>query len=151
VTALSSASLSVVARHFAFVRETLGPNRGHWVAFFQRFCRGQEGESWCADFVSVVLDVAYMGKPPLAPTGSTKAMLSQATVKGYGVTVPRVDDLYFFVRADSTPHHVGIVTDTFPLSGIAGNTSEDGLSSDGVGVFEHAISSGPRTVFVRLP
>jgi hypothetical protein len=144
------ASLTAVARHLLHVRETRGPNRGFWVSKLQRECGGRPGDPWCADFVSFVLDVAYMGKPPLAPTGSTKAMLTQATVKGYGVTVPRVDDLYFFVRGDGTPHHVGIVTDTLPLSGIAGNTSEDGLSSDGVGVFEHPIASGPRTVFVRL-
>jgi hypothetical protein len=148
---MTPASLTAVAKRLDFIRETLGPNRGFWVNFLQRYCRGQAGDSWCCDFVSVVLDVAYMGKAPLALTGSTKAMLSQATVKGFVVTVPHVDDLYFFVRPDGTPHHVGIVTDTFPLTGIAGNTSEDGLSSDGTGVFEHQIPAGPRTVFVRLP
>src|SRR3954471_9827145 len=75
------ASLTAVARHLLHVRETRGPNRGFWVSKLQRECGGRPGDPWCADFVSFVLDVAYMGKPPLAPTGSTKAMLTQATVK----------------------------------------------------------------------
>lgn len=150
-TVTTPASLTAVARHLTFIRETLGPNRGFWVNFLQRFCGGQLGDAWCADFVSLVLDIAYMGGPPLAPTSSTKAMLSQATIKGMTIAYPKPDDLYFFVRPDGTPHHVGIVTDTAPLTGIAGNTSEDGLSTNGVGVFEHEIPIGPKTVFVRLP
>lgn len=146
---MTPASLTAVARHFAFVRETQGPNRGAWVSFFQRFCGGKDGDNWCAQFVSVVLDIAYYGKSPLARTGSTSAMLDHATVKGFVVLSPRIDDLYFFVRADGTPHHVGIVTDLAPLTGIAGNTSEDGLSSNGTGVFEHAIQT-KGVVFVRV-
>lgn len=141
-------SLTAVARHLAFIRETEGPNRGAWVGFLQRFCNGQDGESWCADFVSVVLDIAFHGRSPLAATSSTRVMLAEATRKGLLVAVARPDDLYFYVRADGTPHHVGIVTDVAPLVGIAGNTSEDGLSSNGTGVFEHDI--GGRMVFVRV-
>ena len=148
---MTPASLTAVARHFDFVRETLGPNRGFWVSKFQRDVGGSVGESWCADFVSFVLDVAYMGATPIARTNATRAMLSQATVKGFVVTSPRPDDLYFFLRADGTPHHVGIVTDVDPLRGIAGNTSVDGASDNGIGVFEHAILGGALTIFVRLP
>ena len=148
---MTPASLTAVARHLLFIREYGGANRGHWVNFLQRFCGGQAGDSWCADFVSVVLDIAYMGAPPLRKSGSTRHMLDEAQTHGWIVTTPRIDDLYFFVYADGGPHHVGIVTDTAPLMGIAGNTSEDGLSSNGVGVFEHQIPAGPRTVFVRLP
>lgn len=146
-------SLVSVARRFSFIREVGGPNQGAFVEFIQWFAGGVVGESWCADFVSLVLFIAYRGKPPLAKTGSTRLMLADADRKGYArVDQPQPNDLYFFVHADGTPHHVGIVTSTSPLEGIAGNTSADGLSSDGTGVFEHAIPSDPiSVVFIRLP
>ncbi len=54
--------------------------------------------------------------------------------------------------ATGRAHHVGIVTVLDPLTSIAGNTSEDGLSSEGTGVFEHALHVAPsRIAFVRLP
>lgn len=146
---MTPASLTIVARRFSFVRETLGPNRGFWVSWFQRFTGGRAGDSWCADFASFVLDVAYMGNPPLQKTGSTQVMLAEARVKGYVVDRPEVDALYFYLNAAGVPHHVGIVTNTAPLTGIAGNTSADGTSDNGTGVFEHAISTG-HTVYVRL-
>jgi hypothetical protein len=146
---ITPASLTVVARRFSFIRETLGPNRGFFVSFLQRLCHGQPGDSWCADFVSLVLEVAFMGAPPLPRTGSTQVMLHTAEQKHMVVTVPRPDDLYFYVNAEGVPHHVGIVTNTDPLRGIAGNTSEDGKSSNGTGVFEHEISAAG-TVFVRV-
>lgn len=138
-----------VARGLAFIRETDGPNRGAWVSMLQRFCGGIDGESWCADFVSYVLDVAYHGRVPILRTGSCQRMLSDARVKGFAVAgAPLAEDLYFYVNASGLAHHVGIVTATAPLTGIAGNTSADGLSSDGTGVFEHVIAA---SVFVRLP
>ena len=146
---MAPASLTAVARHFLFVRETQGPNRGAWVSMLQRFCGGHDGDSWCADFVSFVLDIAYRGHAPLSKTGSTLHMLNEADANHYRVSTPAIDDLYFFLRLDGTPHHVGIVTNIAPLTGIAGNTSDDGLSTNGVGVFEHEIPR-TRTVFVRL-
>ena len=149
------ASLTAVARHLLFVREATGPNRGAWVEFFQRFSGGVPGDSWCADFVSFVLDVAYHGKAPIVKTGSTQVMLSHARAAGWVVDTPQIDDLYFFVHPDGTPHHVGIVTlvgapGQTAVLGIAGNTSEDGTSSNGTGVFEHRIVVA-NVVFVRLP
>ena len=152
---MTPASLTAISRHFYHIRETLGPNRGFFVSMLQRFCHGKDGDAWCADFVSFVLDIAYMGKPPLRKTGSTQEMLSEAKVKGFFTTTPRADDLFFFVREDGTPHHVGIVTDVdspgLSFIGIAGNTSDDGTSSNGTGVFEHAITLTNGVVFVRLP
>ncbi len=145
-----SASLSVVARRFSFVRETEGPNHGFWVSFFLRFTGNEEGQSWCASFVSRCDDIATKGKMRVLKTASTQAMLNDAKQRHLVVTDPQVDDLVFTVRADGTPHHVGIVTGTSPLTSIAGNTSEDGVSSDGTGVFEHPISATGK-VFVRLP
>jgi hypothetical protein len=145
-------SLTAMARRLNFIRETDGPNRGAWVNGLQRYCHGQSGDSWCADFVSFVLDWAYFGKSPLRLTGSTQQMLDEARTKGFVVDQPDVDDLFFFLNANGLPHHVGIVTGVGPLFGIAGNTSEDGLSVNGTGVFEHAITVTPsRIVFVRTP
>lgn len=146
-----TASLSVIARRFSFVREAGGPNRGVFVEFIQR--RGGDGvpgDSWCADFVSLVMDIAYRGASPLRKTGSTKAMFAEAKMKGFVEDSPQPDDLYFFVDKIGVPHHVGIITGIAPVTGIAGNTSEDGKSSNGTGVFEHPISMD-HVVFVRLP
>lgn len=143
------ASLSVVARRLAFIRETDGPNRGAWVSWLQRFCGGKDGDPWCADFVSFVEDVATHGHPLSKRTGSCPDKLT--SVKDRVVAQPQIDDIYFFIDATGFAHHVGIVTGTNPLTGIAGNTSEDGLSNNGTGVFEHALTVDPaRIVFVRL-
>lgn len=145
------ASLTVIARRFSFVRETDGPNRGAWVSWFQRLCRGVPGDSWCADFVSVVLDVAYHGAPPLRATGSCQAMLDEAAAKGLVVDTPALNDLYFVLTDEGRAHHCGIVTATAPLIGIAGNTSPGGSSSNGTGVFEHTLQVKPLLIrFVRL-
>jgi hypothetical protein len=143
------ASLSAVARHFLFVRETEGPNRGAFVDFFQRFTDGRPGDPWCCDFESFVESIAYDGRPPTLRTGSCADKLADADAKGFRVLEPAVDDLYFFLDATGHAHHVGIVTATAPLAGIAGNTSADGSSVNGDGVYEHAIAAGPSTVFVR--
>lgn len=146
------ASLSAVARRFLFVREIEGPNRGAWVSFFQRFCGGKDGDSWCSDFSSVVCDIAYHGRPPIRKSGSSNARLVEARAKGFVVSTPQVDDLFFFVDASGRAHHEGIVTAIGPLEGIAGNTSPDGLSSNGTGVFEHVLNvPASRIVFVRFP
>lgn len=143
--------LVTIARRLTFIRETDGPNRGAWVSMLQRFCHGQPGDAWCADFVSFVLDVQYRGKSPLVKTGSTIQLLADARAKGLIRPLPVRGGLYFFVRATSgEPHHVGIVTGVDPLMGIAGNTSSDGMSDEGVGVFEHPISES-NTVYVTLP
>lgn len=139
-------SLSVIARRLDFIRET-APNDGAWVNAMQRFTGNHVGDAWCASFVSFVLDVAYRGKSPILRTASTQAMLLSARDHGYEVLTPAVDDLYFFI-ANARAHHVGIVTGLNPLTGIAGNTSEDGHSSNGTGVFEHTIKAD---AFVRLP
>lgn len=156
---MTPASLTAVARHLLFIRETLGPNRGYWVEFLQRFAGGVPGDPWCADFVSLVLDIAYRGQSPLRKTGSTQVLFREATLYGWQVPVGAgsiKDDLYFFVHDDGTPHHVGIVTvgnaAGLALTGIAGNTSEDGRSAEGTGAFEHALSiSQSHLRLVRLP
>lgn len=138
-----------IARQFRFIRETLGPNRGVWVEAFQRIGDGKPGDSWCADFVSGVLWIAYQGAPPVPRTGSCDVMWLQA--KQYEVHVPAPGDLFFRVKPDGDAHHVGIVSGTGPLTAIAGNTSEDGKSSNGTGVFDNTLEPTPDVHFCRLP
>lgn len=140
-------SPSVIARRFDFVRETEGVNRGAWVQMFQRFTGNPPGDAWCASFVSFVLDVAFHGKSPLLKSASCHTLLQFAATHGLVTTTPRVDDLFFYLTSDGIAHHVGIVTGLSPLTGIAGNTSPDGQSVNGIGVFEHAITA---STFVRL-
>jgi hypothetical protein len=147
-----TASLTIIARRLGFVREADGPNAGAWVEFIQRFSGGAIGESWCAYFVSLVLDIAYHGKPPLTRSGMCSDLLAQASRHGWVVTDPQPDDLYFYVTDAGHAHHIGVVTASTPLTGIAGNTSVDGQSSNGIGVFEHVLNVTPtHIVFVRLP
>jgi hypothetical protein len=149
-----SASLSVIARRLSFIRETDGPNAGSWVNWLQRHGGdGVEGDSWCADFESVIEDIAYKGKAPLPRTGSCQTKLEYAMKKGWVVAEPQVDDVFFYVNDAGHAHHIGIVTAPYPkLAGIAGNTSADGASSNGDGVWEHELNvSRAHIVFVRLP
>lgn len=145
-----TASLAIVARRFLFVREADGPNAGHWVSFFQRFTGNPEGDAWCASFVCVVDDIATKGKRRLRRTASTREMLADLQRRNLIVSAPRVDDLVFSVDSTGIPHHVAIVTATNPLTTVAGNTSEDGTSSNGTGVFEHTVSAAHK-VYARLP
>jgi hypothetical protein len=149
---MRAASLMTIARRLNFIRETDGPNRGAWVEMLQRFCDGVPGDSWCSDFVCFVEDIAYRGRSPSKRTGSTQVKLAHAKAKGWITTKPQAEDLFFYVNDAGVPHHVGIVTQAIPLTGIAGNTSEDGKSSNGNGVFEHVLNVAPNhIVFVRLP
>lgn len=144
-----AASLTVVARRFGFVREVGGANVGAWVTWFQRHAGGQAGESWCADFESMLEDIAF-GQHITPNTGSCQTKLDFARGKGWVVSAPAVDDLYFYVNDAGHAHHIGVVSQLDPLIGIAGNTSEDGASDNGTGVFEHEINAA-HCVFVRLP
>lgn len=129
----------VLARDWLFVREHGGQNCGVWVGVIQRVTGNEQGDSWCASFVSLILGLAFYGGTPLLRTGSTVEMLTAAREKGWVVMEPSVGDLFFYVHDDGTPHHVGFVTQTAPLFGIAGNTSVDGTSSNGDRVAEHPI------------
>lgn len=144
-----AASLSAVARHFDFVRETDGPNKGVWVNLFQRFTGNGDGDSWCASFISFCLNVAYRGASPLVKSGAAHDLFAQCQQRGWLVAPPQPDDLYFYLDANGHAHHVGVITRAQPLIGLAGNTSPDGTSSNGTGVFEHAIPATAR--FARLP
>lgn len=143
-----------IARQFRFVRE-LPQNRGQRVEAIQRWCGGVPGDSWCMYFVSMVLDLCYQGKSPIPRTGSCDVALATAKSNGWVTTTPAPGDLFFRVRPDAPDdaHHVGFVTQVYPdrIGSIAGNTSKDGLSSNGDGVYEHDLRLSPTLVFVRVP
>lgn len=148
--------LVAIARLFLHVRETQGANKGVYVGLFQQYTDNEAGDSWCCSFVSLMLSIYYKGKSPLTKTARCQTMLDQARKLGLEQSTPSIGCLYFFRDATGHAHHIGIVTSAwcddhgYHISGIAGNTSEDGKSSNGTGVFEHAIT-GNRMTFVRLP
>jgi hypothetical protein len=147
-------SIVAVARRFLFVRED-GANRGLWVELFLRFVGCVPGDSWCAAFVSYVLNIVYRGKSPVLKSGSCQEILDDCHKKGYVVTGPvQPGDLVFSMDGDHA-HHIAIATTAGTvmdqmLNAIAGNTSEDGTSSNGTGVFEHHVSRANKAI-ARLP
>lgn len=146
-----------IARQFLYVREAQaqGQNRGLRVEGIAHWSGGEFGESWCDDFaIGFVLDICFEGASPFPRQrdidGSTVAALAYARAQGWVTDTPSPGDLVFSVHDDGTPHHVAIVTATDPLTAIAGNTSADGVSSNGDRVAEHVISPTNK-VFVAYP
>ena len=140
-----------IARLFLFVREA-GPNRGLRVEAIQHWSAGQFGDSWCAEFVTMCLDLLYQGQSPIPRLQACQDIYDQAKREGWLVTDPQPEDLFLYVNDDDHAHHVGIVSNAQPLTGIAGNTSADGTSSNGDRVAEHYLVVKPEHVrFVRLP
>lgn len=146
-----------IAEQYAFVRETLGPNRGVFVESIQRISDNRPGESWCMSFVSMCLWIAYQRQPLLPRTGACAVAYAVAKQSGWITQTPVRGDVFFRLDvATDHAHHTGFVAKTYPndptrVSAIAGNTSADGLSSNGVGVFTHDLTKGPSLVFVHLP
>lgn len=138
-----------VARLFLFLRETT-QNQGQRVNAVQVWSGGQSalGTSWCAWFVTMVLDLAYQGNAPIPREGVAQDVRQRCIDNGWAVSTPSVGSLYFYVDANDHAHHVGLVTILDPLTGISGNTSADGSSSNGDRVAEHQITA---THFATLP
>jgi hypothetical protein len=143
----TAADVIRIARLFLFVREA-GKNAGQRVEAIQRWCGGMPGDSWCAYYVSMVLDLAFGGKAPIPRTGVCQKMYDQAKTEGWVASQPAVGDLFLYVNAGDHAHHVGIVTGVNPLVGIAGNTSADGKSNNGDRVAERPVASD---VFIHYP
>lgn len=144
-----------LARKLRYIRE-LPENRGQRVEGIQRWCGGVPGDSWCAAWATFVLDIFYEGKAPLPRTTSCDVLLETARGAQMLSDVPRVGDLYLRLRSKHDAHHVGYVTDVSQwadrlLGTLSGNTSMDGTSSNGDGVYEHDIrvADAASIVFVR--
>jgi len=142
-----------IARQFRYVRELPG-NKGQRVEAIQRWGGGRPGDSWCAYFVSLVLDICYQGSAPLDRTGSCDEILRVAREAEWIQEIPLPNDLYLRVRPGTADaHHVGFVCSVIPtgrILQISGNTSSDGLSSNGDGVYEREIPLSADLVFVRI-
>jgi hypothetical protein len=139
-----------IMRQFLFVREA-APNKGAWVEAFQRIGNGKPGDSWCCFIATAVLEICFQGKSPIPRLGACQDVYNLAKKNGWLVATPQKDDIYLFVNSDDHAHHIGFITDN-SNSGIAGNTSADGTSSNGDRVAEHTISTNPKTVkYVRFP
>ena len=136
-----------IARLFLHVREA-GANKGLRVEAIQHYSGGQPGDSWCAEFVWLVLDLAYAGNAPVDRFQSCEVLHALAVTNGWITNNPEPGDLFLYINGQGLAHHIGIVTQSYPLLGIAGNTSEDGTSANGDRVAEHAISAN---TFVRFP
>lgn len=141
--------LVLIARLFDFVRETQGPNRGVWVELFLKYTDNKPGDSWCCAFVCFLLSIYYKGGSPFTKTASCQNLLDQLRKLGCERAVGMPGDLFFYLDGVGHAHHVGVLTATGPYTGIAGNTSPDGKSDNGTGVFEHTI--GGKLTFGRLP
>ena len=141
-----------IARQFRYVRELTG-NTGQRVEAIQRWSGGKPGDSWCAYFVSLVLDICYQGHAPIERTGSCDDILRVAQDANWVQKSPQPNDIYLRVRGATDAHHVGFVCSIQPdgkIVQISGNTSADGLSSNGDGVYERAIPQSDDLVFVRI-
>lgn len=142
-------SATDIARQFLFVREA-SPNKGQRVESIQKWSGGLPGQSWCCYFITMVLDICFEGLSPIPRQGSCQAVYDLAKRKGWLTDSPQKDDIYLYVNDAGIAHHIGFITDG--NNGIAGNTSADGKSSNGTGVFEHEISANPPHVkYIRYP
>lgn len=153
-----------IARLFLFVRERSGAqNEGLRVEAIQKWSGGRKGDSWCCYMTSLWLDLYFQGQSPVKRSGACDDVYNQAKAEGWLSAIPRVGDLYLFMRDPDGPagpkgmedaHHIGIVTDVGvdTFVGISGNTSEDGRSSNGDRVAEKLLDLAPgKIVFVRYP
>jgi hypothetical protein len=144
-------SLVEIARLFDFVREA-SPNRGLRVEAIQHWSGGQPADSWCCEFATMVLDLHFKGHAPISRGGSCQDVYEQALQEHWIVDEPQPDDLYLYINDAGRAHHIGFVVTGAPLSGISGNTSPDGASSNGDGVHEHYLIVKPEHIrFVRVP
>lgn len=138
-------------RQFDYIRE-VPDNRGQRVEAVQRWCGGVKGEPWCCDFATWMLDAWFKAASPIERGGACQDVYAQAKAHGWLVTAPEPNDLFLYVTDADHAHHIGFVTQTSPLTGIAGNTSEDGQSTNGDGVHEHALTVAPQHIrFVAVP
>ena len=149
-----------LARKLKYVRELQG-NTGQRVEAIQKWGGGKAGDSWCAFFVTMVLDIVYEGKCPLPRTGSCDVILQRAHAEHWIVAAPEPGDLYLRLNSPTDAHHVGFCTTELydnadgqrVFGQISGNTSADGLSSNGDGVYEREVrfTSPDKIVFVHVP
>lgn len=152
---VSSDEIVRQARRFLYLREaTASPNAGLRVEAIQRWCGGSKGESWCAYFVTLILDLLFAGAAPIPRQGGVQAIRDLAKKHNWMTSTPVPGDLFIYVNAAGRGHHIGFYTGfgvTAP-TGIAGNTSADGTSSNGDRVAEHELHAGTSIIeYIAYP
>lgn len=128
-----------IARQFLFVREA-GQNKGQRVEAIQHWSGGNPGDSWCCEFTTMILDICFQGASPIPRLQACEDVYDLVKKNNWLTTSPVKDDIFLYVDDNDHAHHIGIVTEN---GGIAGNTSEDGTSSNGDRVAEHALITNP--------
>jgi hypothetical protein len=139
-----------IFRQFLFVREA-GQNKGQRVEAIQRWSGGVPGDSWCCHSATMVLDICFEGNAPIPRLGRCQDVYDLAKKNGWLTDSPVKDDLFLYVNDEDHAHHIGVITIDGGDSGIAGNTSADGTSSNGDRVAEHGISKGPHVKYIHYP
>ncbi len=131
-----------IARQFLFVREaqSQGQNTGQRVEAIQKWSGGNKGDSWCCEFATMVLDICFQGNAPIPRLQACQDVYDLAKKNGWITTEPKEGDIFLYVNEQDHAHHIGIITQDGGGIGIAGNTSEDGSSSNGDRVAEHSIT-----------
>lgn len=146
-------------RCFGHVRERRDePNAGLRVEAIQKWGGGRKGDSWCCWLATMVLDLWFCGllseESPVPRRGACDDVLNLARDNGWLRETPAIGDLYLYVRNGNDAYHIGMVTaiGNGTFDGISGNTSEDGQSANGTGVFERTLAIVPgKHHFVRYP
>lgn len=139
-----------IARQFPL--KEAGQNKGQRVEAIQHWSGGIPGQSWCCYFATFILDVCFELNAPIPRLGACQDVYNMAKAKGWLVDKPVNDDLFLYVNDQDHAHHVGIITNADENIGIAGNTSADGVSSNGDGVYEHKLISNPAHIkYVHYP
>jgi hypothetical protein len=130
------------ARRFLYVREVAG-NHGQRINGLQAWCGGEDGDSYCAEGATFVLDICYQGHSPVPRLRAVQDIYDLCERNGWLTTMPVPGDLYLRL---GDHHHVGFVTrfafGQGEFGGISFNTSPPTIpgvpeSSDGDGCYEH--------------
>lgn len=147
-------SPSEIMRQWLYIREH-GANKGRQIEALQHWGGGVAGDSYCCESGTVALEIAFQGRSPIPVCGACQTVYEIAKKNNWVVPddqPPMKDDIFLYVTDADHAHHLGFITEDNNWIGIAGNTSEDGKSSNGTGFFEHEISSDRKHVkLVRYP
>jgi hypothetical protein len=143
-----------IARLFLYVREAqdLGQNRGLRVEAIQKWSGGATGDSWCLEMLWLWLDILFQGQSPVPRMQACQDLYEMGREQHWIVDTPQPGDVFVYVNEADHAHHTGVITVAEPLTGVAGNTSADGASSNGDRVAEHYLVVRPERIkFIRIP
>lgn len=147
--------LLAIARQFDYVHERTDlPNRGARVEAIQHWGGGAPGDSWCCEQWWMWHDLHFKGTWNVPRVQAVQDVYELALERHWMIAAADVaaGDTFIYVDDNDHAHHIGVVTAAAPLTGIAGNTSPDGSSSNGDGTHEHALVVPPHHLkCIRIP